>query len=130
MKKSLSLFLVVLFLLLPLPAAAQNFESSAEVAALMEVSTGQFLYLKNADEPRPPASTTKIMTLLLAFEALERGEINWDDTTIVSERAWQKEGSSMFLEINTEVTVEELISGISIVSANDGCIASRVTYRQ
>jgi len=123
MKKSLSLFLVVLFLLLPLPAAAQNFESSAEVAALMEVSTGQFLYLKNADEPRPPASTTKIMTLLLAFEALERGEINWDDTTIVSERAWQKEGSSMFLEINTEVTVEELISGISIVSANDGCIA-------
>ncbi|NLM51478.1 MAG: D-alanyl-D-alanine carboxypeptidase [Firmicutes bacterium] len=123
MKKIISLFFAVFFLLLPLSAAAQHFASSAEVAALMEVSTGQFLYLKNADEPRPPASTTKIMTLLLAFEAIERGGINWDDTIMVSERAYQKEGSSMFLEINTEVTVEELISGISIVSANDGCVA-------
>ncbi|NLN54168.1 MAG: D-alanyl-D-alanine carboxypeptidase, partial [Firmicutes bacterium] len=122
-KRLLSLLLALLLVLFSVPVSAQNFDTAAGVAALMEASTGQFLFLKNADEPRPPASITKVMTLLLAFEALERGDINWDTTTIVSERAWQKEGSSMFLQVDTEVTVEELISGISIVSANDGCVA-------
>ena len=115
-KRLLSLLLALLLVLFSVPVSAQNFDTAAGVAALMEASTGQFLFLKNADEPRPPASITKVMTLLLAFEALERGDINWDTTTIVSERAWQKEGSSMFLQVDTEVTVEELISGISIVS--------------
>jgi D-alanyl-D-alanine carboxypeptidase (penicillin-binding protein 5/6) len=122
-KRLLSLLLALLLVLFSVPVSAQNFDTAAGVAALMEASTGQFLFLKNADEPRPPASITKVMTLLLAFEALEHGDINWDTTTIVSERAWQKEGSSMFLQVDTEVTVEELISGISIVSANDGCVA-------
>jgi D-alanyl-D-alanine carboxypeptidase (penicillin-binding protein 5/6) len=123
-KKSVfSLLLILLLIFSSLPVSAQNFNTVAEYAALMEVSTGQFLYVKNADEPRPPASITKIMTLLLAFEALERGDINWDTKTIVSERAWRIGGSSMFLEVDTEVTVEELINGIIIVSANDGCVA-------
>ncbi|HZK25635.1 MAG TPA: D-alanyl-D-alanine carboxypeptidase family protein [Oscillospiraceae bacterium] len=122
-KRVLSLLLAILLFLLSVPAAAQDFNTVAGVAALMEASTGQLLYLKNADEPRPPASITKVMTLLLSFEAIESGEIQWDTTTIVSERAWQKEGSSMFLQVDTEVSVEELISGMSIVSANDGCIA-------
>ncbi|NLZ39230.1 MAG: D-alanyl-D-alanine carboxypeptidase [Firmicutes bacterium] len=123
-KKILFSFLLILLLIFSsFPAYAQDFDTIAEYAALMEVSTGQFLFVKNADEPRPPASITKIMTLLLAFEALERGDINWDTKTIVSEKAWRTGGSSMFLEVDTEVTVEELINGIVIVSANDGCIA-------
>jgi len=110
-------------LLASFPAYAQGFDTTAGVAALLEASTGQVLYLKNPDEQRPPASITKVMTLLLAFEALERGSITWDETTIVSTQAWQKEGSTMFLPWNQPVTMENLIKGISIVSANDGCIA-------
>lgn len=121
-KRWLSLLLVCL-LLLPQLAYAQQFDTVAGYAALVEMSTGQFIYLKNADEPRPPASITKVMTLLLAFEALERGDIQWDQKTVVSERAWRISGSEMFLDVNTEVSVEDLIKGISIVSANDGCIA-------
>ncbi|NLN07193.1 MAG: D-alanyl-D-alanine carboxypeptidase [Firmicutes bacterium] len=123
MKKCLSIVLALLLFCVAFPAAAQDFASTADYAVLMEAKTGQILYEKNGDVPRPPASITKIMTLLLAFEALERGDIAWDQTTIVSERAWRIEGSEMFLEVDTEVTVEELISGISIVSANDGCVA-------
>ncbi|HHX75215.1 MAG TPA: D-alanyl-D-alanine carboxypeptidase [Firmicutes bacterium] len=123
MKKCLSFILALLLFCVAFPAAAQDFASTADYAVLIEAETGQVLYEKNGDTPRPPAIITKIMTLLLAFEALERGDITWDQTTVVSERAWRVEGSEMFLEVDTEVTVEELISGISIVSANDGCIA-------
>lgn len=124
MKKcTLSLLLIVLLLLVSIPANGQTLETVAGAAALMEASTGQFIYLKNADEPRLPASITKVMTLLLAFEALERGDITWEETTVVSERAWRIEGSEMFLGVNSQVTMEELIKGISIVSANDACVA-------
>ena len=123
MKKCLAIILALLLFCVAFPAAAQDFETSADYAVLMEAKTGRLLYEKNGDVPRPPASITKIMTLLLAFEALERGDISWDQTTTVSERAWRIEGSEMFLEVDMEVTVEELISGISIVSANDGCVA-------
>lgn len=123
MKKRWFSLLLVCLLLLPQLAYAQQFDTVAGYAALVEMSTGQFIYLKNADEPRPPASITKVMTLLLAFEALERGDIQWDQKTVVSERAWRISGSEMFLDVNTEVSVEDLIKGISIVSANDGCIA-------
>jgi D-alanyl-D-alanine carboxypeptidase (penicillin-binding protein 5/6) len=124
-KRIFSLLLVVMLVLVSVPAYGQGFDSSANWAALMDGSSGQFLYLENANEQRPPASITKIMTLLLAFEALERGEIDWDDTTTVSRAAWSKEvvGSKMFLGLDQEVSIRDLIYGISIVSANDGCIA-------
>lgn len=124
-KRLLPMLLVVMLLLLSVPVYGQGFDTSAGVAVLMEASTGQILYAKNADVPRPPASITKVMTLLLAFEALERGDLDWDETVIVSRNGWSKEveGSKMFLDINQEVTVRDLINGISIVSANDGCIA-------
>jgi serine-type D-Ala-D-Ala carboxypeptidase (penicillin-binding protein 5/6) len=124
-KRFFVLLLIIVLLLSSLPVYGQGFDTTAGVAALMEASTGQILYQKNADEQRPPASITKIMTLLLAFEALERGNISWDETTIVSRAAWSKEveGSKMFLGLGQEVTIRDLIYGISIVSANDGCIA-------
>jgi D-alanyl-D-alanine carboxypeptidase (penicillin-binding protein 5/6) len=117
-------FLLLFLLIVPLHAFAENgFEVSAGVAVLMEASTGQVLYAKNAEQPLPPASITKLMTLLLAFEALENGQVSWEETVIVSEKAWRMGGSEMFLELGQEVTFSDLITGISVVSANDGCIA-------
>ena len=81
------------------------------------------LYEKNSDQPLPPASITKVMTLLLGFEAIERGDVSWDDMVTVSEKAWKTEGSIMFIEVGTQVKLEDIITGISVVSANDSCIA-------
>jgi len=72
----------------PVYAETTEFESIAPAAILIEASTGRVLYEKNADEPRTPASITKIMTLLLAFEALEQGTVGWDDPVTISENAW------------------------------------------
>ncbi len=126
MKKRLcSLILIFVLLFVSMPVYGQVFDTAAGVAVLMEAASGQILYAKNENAPRPPASIAKMMTLLLAFEALERGDLAWDETTTVSRNAWSKEveGSKMFLDINQVVSIRDLISGISIVSANDGCIA-------
>ncbi|NMB34632.1 MAG: D-alanyl-D-alanine carboxypeptidase [Clostridium sp.] len=100
-----------------------QFVSSAESAILIDASTGQILYEKNADVPMPPASITKIMTLLIGFEALEYKEISWDDWVVVSENAWSTGGSKMFLPIGERVSYRDIMTGISVVSANDGCVA-------
>ncbi len=122
--KVLSAFLSALMLIgsLQLPALAQ-FESSAGSALLMEASTGKILYEKEADIAKPPASITKLMTLLLAFEAIEKGKVKWEDLVPISEKAWRMEGSRMFLEVGTKVPYKDIVTGISVVSANDGCVA-------
>lgn len=116
----LSVFILIVSL--SLPAFAQ-FESSAGTALLMEASTGKILYEKDADIAKPPASITKLMTLLLAFEAIEKGQAKWEDLVPVSEKAWRMEGSRMFLEVGTRVPYKDIVTGISVVSANDGCVA-------
>ena len=121
---SLTLAMIILLSLAP-PATAEEtkFESIAESAFLMEASSGKILYEKNADVALPPASITKIMTLLLAFEALDKGDVKWDDLVTISEKAWRMEGSKMFLEVGTKVPFGEILTGTSVVSANDGCVA-------
>ncbi|UNC92988.1 D-alanyl-D-alanine carboxypeptidase family protein [Candidatus Contubernalis alkaliaceticus] len=99
------------------------FDVDAKSALLMEATTGEILYEKDADAKYPPASITKIMTLLIALEAIEEGKTDWNDTVEVSENAWRMKGSEMFLEIGQEVTVDQLLQGISVVSANDACVA-------
>ncbi len=99
------------------------FDVDARAAILLEPETGTVIYAKNPDEPLPPASITKMMTLLLAFEALEKGRAGREDIILVSERAWRMGGSTMFLEVNREVSFWDLMTGISVVSANDACIA-------
>lgn len=108
--------------MLPLNIYAE-FESTASSAILIEASTGQVLYEKNSEVSMPPASITKIMTLLLGFEAISKGAAKWDDLVSISEKAWKMEGSKMFLQVGTKVSYRDIISGISIDSANDGCIA-------
>lgn len=109
----------------PVYAEPTEFESIAPYAMLIEASTGRVLYEKNADERLTPASITKIMTLLLAFEALEQGTVGWDDLVTISENAWALRvgGSVLFLEAGTKVPFGVIVTGTAIVSGNDGCIA-------
>lgn len=96
---------------------------SAPSAILMEASTGQVLYEKDPDSKRAPASVTKIMTLLLIFDALESGKIKLEDSVTTSEYAASMGGSQVFLEPGETQTVDTLIKCISVASANDACVA-------
>lgn len=95
---------------------------SAPSAILMEASTGQVIYEKDADTQRPPASVTKVMTLLLIFDALEEGKISLEDEVTTSEYAASMGGSQVFLEPGEVQTVDTLIKCISVASANDACV--------
>ena len=99
-----------------------NVDISAPSALLMEASTGQVIYEKDADSKRPPASVTKIMTLLLIFDALHDGKIHLEDEVTTSEYAASMGGSQVFLEPGEVQTVETLIKCISVASANDACV--------
>ncbi len=115
--------LFILLLVSPTGALAGSFDVAAESALLMDFTTGQVLFEKYADIPMPPASITKVMTLLLAFEAMEAGQVDWEDQVVVSERAWRMGGSKMFIQVDDEVMFGDLITGISVVSGNDASVA-------
>lgn len=96
---------------------------SAPSVLLMEAKTGTILYEKNSHDILHPASITKIMTLILIFDALESGQITLEDTVTVSEYAASMGGSQVFLEAGETQTVQDMIKCISIASANDACVA-------
>ena len=104
-------------------SAGESQTISAPSAVLMEVSTGQIIYEKDPDSKRPPASVTKIMTLLLIFDALDAGKIKLEDEVTTSEYAASMGGSQVFLEPGEVQTVDTLIKCISVASANDACVA-------
>ncbi len=109
----------------PAPAADAKAapEINAKAAVLMEQSTGNILFESNPNEQLPIASVTKIMTLLLICEALDSGELHLDDTVTASERAESMGGSTMFLEVGEQLKVDDMLKGITVASANDGCVA-------
>jgi len=96
---------------------------SAKAAVLMDAYSGQILYEKNAQERLDPASLTKIMTVYLAFDALQNGTAKLTDEVEISEAAWRLGGSSMFLDIGDKVTLEQLLKGITVASGNDATVA-------
>lgn len=102
---------------------ASSGEISAPSAVLMEASTGKVIYDKNSHEKRHPASVTKVMTLLLIFDALKEGKLKLTDEVTVSEFAASMGGSQVFLEPGEKQTVDTMIKCISIASANDACVA-------
>lgn len=113
------------------PVAAQQqpsvgFTTPAQHVTIMDAASGALLYCDDCQSPMPPASMSKIMTVLLVAEALEAGRINLNTRYRVSENAWRhgamSDGSHMFLELNSEVTVAELLRGAIVVSANDACV--------
>lgn len=103
--------------------AAQGFELEAPAALLMVAETGQVLYEKNADEPRPPASLAKIMTLLLVMEALDAGRVSLDEPVITSRYAASMGGSQVYLAEGERQSLEKMIEAVAIASGNDAAVA-------
>ncbi len=99
------------------------FTVEAKAAVLMEANTGKILYASNIDEPLPPASVTKIMTLLLTMEAIDSGKISWEDTVQVSENAASMGGSQVFLKPGETMSVTDMVKSVVISSANDAAVA-------
>ena len=115
----------VIFLLL-LNFKSNAFDIKAPSVVLQDFLSGEILYEKDADREIYPASMTKIMTSIIAFEMLKNGEISLDDKFLVSEKAWKLSTagySSMFIMVGDEVSVENLLRGIIVASGNDACIA-------
>ena len=119
----------VLLFLVPLTAAAGTgaqpgsaLETQAREAILIDMTTGSVLFEKNPDSLTPPASMTKIMTAYLVFDRLKQGRLSLDDTLPVSEKAWRKGGSKMFVEVNSSLRVEDLLRGVIVQSGNDASI--------
>ncbi len=100
-----------------------GFEPQAKSVILLEPNSGKIIYEKNADEQFAPASVTKIMTMLLAMEALDDGRINLQDKIVCSEKVKSMGGSSMILDTGEVRTVEEILKGIAIASGNDAAVA-------
>lgn len=122
---SIRIVIFILALVLSFPSfyvrAEENLD--ARSAILIEANTGTVLYEKNADEALPPASVTKVMTLLLVMEAVDSGMIKLSDSVVVSERAAAMGGSQIYLEIGEVMSVEDLIKSVVIASANDAALA-------
>ncbi len=119
------LFSLVFAFALVLPTFCASFAGTLDCksAILMEASSGKILYEKNADEARPPASVTKIMTLLLIMEAVDEGKIKLTDMVTVSENAASMGGSQVYLKVGETMSVEEMIKCVVIASANDCAVA-------
>ena len=105
------------------PATTADFDVPCAAAILVDEDSGTVLYEKNADARRPIASITKVMTLLLTFEALEAGKISLDDFVPVSEHAYHMGGSQIWLEPGEEMTLNDMLKAICISSANDAAVA-------
>ena len=135
MKKKILLLLLCVALLLCAPhtgaeeppairaATPQQFDVPCQAAILIDEDSGTVLYEKNADQPRAIASITKVMTLLLTFEALEQGKVQRSELVPVSEHAYHMGGSQIWLEPGEEMTLDDLLKAICISSANDAAVA-------
>ena len=118
--------LTLLTLMLLTFNANANYYIKARTAILQDFLSGEVLYEKDADKSIYPASMTKIMTAIIAFDLIKSGDLNLDEKFIVSEKAWRLSTSgysSMFIMVGDEVSVENLLKGIIIASGNDACIA-------
>ena len=97
-------------------------ETTAREAFLIDATTGRVLLEKDADVSMPPASMSKIMTTYMVFERLQDGRLSLDDELLVSEKAWRKGGSKMYVEVDKMARVEDLLRGVIVQSGNDACI--------
>ena len=120
------LFLLILTSFFFVKLASANLDVKARTAILQDYHSGEILYEKEADISIYPASMTKIMTSIIAFDLIKSGDLNLNDKFIVSENAWRLSSSgysSMFIMVGDEVSVENLLKGIIIASGNDACVA-------
>ena len=122
-RMGLAVVLAALLVLLPGKVRAAGPEVAAKSAVLMDVETGTVLAEQNAHDPLPPASVTKVMTMLLIMEAIDDGRIGWEDPVTASENAAAKGGSQIFLQAGETMTVSDLLKSIAVSSANDAACA-------
>jgi len=109
-------------LFLCLAGSANAFDTSAKAAFVIDYDTGTVLLSKNSDEPLPPASMSKLMTLNMVFEALDEGRLSLDDKFRVSEKAAKMGGSKMFVREGASISIDDLIRGVIVQSGNDACV--------
>ena len=124
--KLFKIFFIILIFLLFQQKSYSQIEVDANYVILQDHLSGKILYEKNADDKIYPASMTKIMTTIVTFDLLKKGETSLDEMITVSEKAWrlsQSGYSSMFIMLNDQVSVEDLLKGIIIISGNDACVA-------
>ena len=117
-------FIIIIFLFIHINVAFASFiDTEAETAVVMDATTGRVLFAKDMYKKIYPASMTKIMTTLIVFEKLSNETLSLDDKFLVSEKAWkEREGSSMYVLVNDEIRVEDLLRGVIVQSGNDACI--------
>lgn len=124
--KHLTLFALALPLLAGSAAAsAPSYDSAAPIAYMEDLSSGRILYARDADRRMPPASMAKMMTVYVAFKLIKEGRLKPDQTFNVRPDTWKKwnnQGSSMFLEVNSNVSIDNLLKGIVTLSGNDACV--------
>lgn len=123
MKKFLLLSIIFMFVPITIKAETVDLAPNATSAIIIEASTGTVIYNKNEHEKLAPASMTKMMGLLLIMEQIEKGNLKWDEKVMASATASSMGGSQIFLETGEQMTVEELVKGISIASGNDAMVA-------
>ena len=120
------LFLIIFTTFFLVEFANANFDLKARTAILQDYYSGEILYEKEADNSIYPASMTKIMTTIIAFDLIKSGDLSLNEKFIISEKAWRLSTSgysSMFIMVGDEVSVENLLKGIIIASGNDACVA-------
>jgi len=120
--RALVVFTITFFAAMPLSLRAQSMQTTAKQAIIVDMGTGMTLLDKNADERMPTSSMSKVMTAYMIFEALQEGRLKTNDMLTVSEKAWQKGGSKMFVEVGKRVSVEDLLKGVIVQSGNDASI--------
>ncbi|MGM9850148.1 MAG: D-alanyl-D-alanine carboxypeptidase family protein [Bacilli bacterium] len=125
MKKLCCLVLTIFIFCISVRVRAEdlNLAQNAKSAILMEASTGEIIFEKNSHEKLHPASMTKMMSMLLILENIEKGVINWDDIVTVSSNASSMGGSQILLETNEQMSVSDLFKGIAVASGNDAVVA-------
>tara|TARA_B110000881_G_C18591303_1_gene528150 strand:+ start:204 stop:1364 length:1161 start_codon:yes stop_codon:yes gene_type:complete len=119
-------FVVIVISFLMIASVRAEFDVDARSAILQDFKSGEILFEKNPDQSIYPASMTKIMTAIIAFELIKKNELSLDDKVMISEKAWRLSTSgysSMFIMVGDEVSVENLLKGIIIASGNDACVA-------
>lgn len=121
MKRRFCLLLtaVLLVVCLPFKGHAVDLAVPGKSAVLMDIATGTILYESNVHEPLPPASVTKVMTMLLVMEAIDSGRIDWDQQVVASEAAAAKGGSQIYLKVGESMSVADMVKSIAVSSAND-----------
>jgi serine-type D-Ala-D-Ala carboxypeptidase (penicillin-binding protein 5/6) len=125
MRKCLIIFILLIFFFsgASITYARNTASSEAKSYFVVNATTGSIIKAKNIDQPIPPASLTKVLSLYVILEAIQEKQIHLHDRVKISKKAWKTGGSQMFLEPNTEVDLQELLKGMVIISANDAAVA-------